>query len=339
MRRMMGVVAHSKVSTKSESLQCPPCAAQVVYDVLAVRKPVCRNSRLRRFLSVQMEAFVKGYFRTTICSTGANLQRLVGCLYHRWLLRVNNRRELLVLSDQGLVPLDWLNEDRPGSQSRPWRSLLPALAAVGFPGLVVNGCCCGGVPLTVHRITYAASVSDFPEGVSKVRKPYPCECLLAAVVSLGGLLLSLHLCQRGPHVQLDTALAVSPPLEPAVAARTLSNPWGFNRLLNACITRGLVGRLRDSEEVVLVANENRRSNGQLYMVQRPLVFLESPDDTLDPERTLPEDEVLKSPWLAAVLTPRGDATWISWTVKQWARQSSCAEHFVAAFAVGLRHVC
>ncbi|XP_077486453.1 protein abhd-3.2-like [Amblyomma americanum] len=225
MRRMMGVVPHSKVSTKSESLQCPPCAAQVVYDVLAVRKPVCRSSRLRRFLSVQMEAFVEGYFRTTICSTGANLQRLVGCPYHRWLPRVNHRRELLVLSDRGLVALDWLNEDRPGSQSRPWRPLLPALAAVGFRGLVVNGHGCEGVPFTGHRITYTARAGDFPEGVSK----------------------------RGQHAKLDAALAVSPPFEPAVASRTLSNPWGFNRLLNACITRGLVGRLRDSEEVVRVA--------------------------------------------------------------------------------------
>ncbi|KAK8776461.1 hypothetical protein V5799_030197 [Amblyomma americanum] len=260
MRRMMGVVPHSKVSTKSESLQCPPCSAQVVYDVLAVRKPVCRSGRLRRFLSVQMEAFVKGYFRTTIRSSGANLQRLVGCLYHRWLPRVNHRRELLVLSDRGLVALGWLNEDRPGSQSRPWRPLLPALAAVGFRGLVVNGHGCGGVPFTGHRITYAGRAGDFPEGVSKVRKPFPRERLVAAGVSMGSLVLSLHLCQRDPHAKLDAALAVSPPFEPAVAARTLSNPWGFNRLLNACITRGLVGRLRDSEEVVRVAKVIRAND-------------------------------------------------------------------------------
>ncbi|KAK8786581.1 hypothetical protein V5799_023634, partial [Amblyomma americanum] len=169
----MGVVLHSKAPTKRESLQCPACSTYVFDDVLALRKPVYSRARLRAFLSVQMEALVKGYFRTTIGSTGANLQRLVGCLYHRWLPRLNHRRQLLVLSDRGLVALDWLNEERPrpvmllasggytDSQSRPWRPLLPALAAVGFRGLVVNGCCCGGVPLPGHRITYAASVSDF----------------------------------------------------------------------------------------------------------------------------------------------------------------------------------
>ncbi|XP_077486449.1 protein ABHD1-like [Amblyomma americanum] len=249
----MGVVPQSKAPTKDKFLQRPACTANVFYAVLAVRKPVCRSGRLRRFRGVPMEAFVNGYFHTPVWCTDSNLQRLIGCLYHRWLPRVNYRRDLLVLSDQGLVPLDWLNEDRPGSQSRLWRPLLPALTAVGFPGLVVNGCCCGGVPLTGHRITYAASVSDFAEVVSKVRKPYPRECLLAVGVFLGGLLPSLHLCHRGPPAQLDAALAVSPPFEPVVAARTLHNPWSFNRPLNACITRGLVGRLRDSEEVVRIA--------------------------------------------------------------------------------------
>ncbi|XP_077486454.1 protein ABHD1-like [Amblyomma americanum] len=311
MRRSMGVASQLKAPTKAVLLLCPACTAHVVCDVLAVRNPVCRSGRLRRFLSVQMEVFVKGYFRTTIGSSGANLQGLVGCLYHRWLPRVKYRRELLVLSDRGLVALDWLNEDRPGSQRWPWHPLLPALAAVGFPGLVVNGCCCGGVPLTANRITYAPSVSDFAEVVSKAPKRYRREGLLAAGVSLGGLLLSFHLCQRGPPAQLDAALAVSPPFEPAVAARTLSNPWGFNRLLNACITRGLVGSLRDSEEVVIVAKVIRADDvfrcwtlasfdphyaapafgfqsvqdflrtsswrGRLCMVRRPVVFLVSAD--------------------------------------------------------------
>ncbi|XP_077486450.1 protein ABHD1-like [Amblyomma americanum] len=253
MRRSMDVVPHFKASAKGVLLLCPACTAHVVCDVLTFRTPVCRSGRLRPFFSAHTEGFVKGYFRTRVWCTGANLQRHVGCLCHRWLPLLIYRRELLVLSDRGLVPLDWLNEDRLGSQSRPWRPLLPGLAVVSFRGLLGIRRGCGAMPLTGHRISYAASVSDFAEVVSKVRKRYRCECLLAAGVSLGGLLLSLHLCQRGPNAQLDAALAVSPPFEPAVAARTLSNPWGFNRLLNACITRGLVGRLRDSEEVVRFA--------------------------------------------------------------------------------------
>ncbi|XP_077486456.1 protein abhd-3.2-like [Amblyomma americanum] len=211
----MGVVSYFRAPSKGQFLLCTPCAAQVFYHVLTVRKLVCRS-------------FVKGYFRNPVWCTDSNLQRLVGSLYHRWLPRVNYCRDLLVLSDRGLVALDWLNEDRPGSQNRQWHPLLPALAAVGFPCLVVNRRGCGVVPLAGHRLTYAAIVSDFAEVMSKVRKPYRRECPLAAGVFLGGPLLSLHLCQRGPEAQLDAALAVSPPFEPAVAARTLSYPWGCN---------------------------------------------------------------------------------------------------------------
>lgn len=383
----MAVMPHVKAPTRAELLLCLGCATYVVYYVLVVvRKPrlVCRSGRLRRFLSVQMAGFVKGYFRTPVWCIGANLQRLVGSLYHWWLPRLNYRRELLVLSDKGLVALDWLNEERPGpvvllasggytdSQSRPWRSLLPALAAHGFPCVVVNGRGCGGVPLTTHRITYAASVNDFAEVVSEVRKRYPGECLLGVGVSMGGLLLSLYLCQWGPRANLDAALAVSPPFQLAVTVRALASPWGSNLLLNACITRGLVGRLRENEEVVRLAKMIRTDDvfrcwtlasfdknyaapafgfqsvqdfyescslkGRLCMVQRPLVFLVSADDSMNPERTLPEDEVLKSPWLAAVVTPRGGNMGFvdGWL---WPRQPFYAERFAVSFAVGVRQVC
>ncbi|KAK8786585.1 hypothetical protein V5799_023640 [Amblyomma americanum] len=339
MRRSMGVVLGSKVPTQDVLQLCPRCAAYVLYDVLAVRKPVRRSGRLSRFLGVQTEGFVMGYFSTPVWCTGANLQRLVGCLWHRWLPRLNCCRKLLVLSDRGLVALDWLNQERLGAvmllasggytdhQCRPWCTLLSALAAVGFPGLVANGRGWGGVPLTTNRISYAASVSDFAEVVSNARKRYQRECLLAAGMSMGGLLLFLYMYQRGHN---------------------LSNPWGFNVLSNACIPRGLVGSLRDNEEMVRVVKvtrpddlircwtlasfdqhyaapafgfqfvqdfyENCSWKGWLCMVRRPVVFLVSADTPETPR--VPCLKTKCSPWLAAVVTTRAEATWISWTVKQ-----------------------
>ncbi|XP_049527508.1 protein abhd-3.2-like [Dermacentor silvarum] len=188
-----------------------------------------------------------------------------------WLPRLSYRRELFVLSDRGLVALDWVNEDQPGpvvllagggftdSQSRPWRALVPALTALGFPCVVVNGRGCGGVPLTTHRITYAASVSDFAEVVAEVRKRYPEECLLGVGVSLGGLQLALYLCQWGPRAQLDAAVAVSPPFQMGLASRN-QRKWGTNILLNIWITRRFVGCLRENQEVVRSANVIRADN-------------------------------------------------------------------------------
>ncbi|XP_077510681.1 protein ABHD1-like [Amblyomma americanum] len=313
---------------------------------------LCRTGHVRRFLCVKMEGFVKGYFRTPVWCIGANLQRTFVSVSGRGSGRSRARQ-------RGFLSTLYAENSHP-------------LATLGFPCVVVNGHGCGGVPLTTHRVTYAASVRDFAEVVKKVCKRYPRECLLVVGVSLGGLLVSLYLCQRGRQAQLDAALAVSPPFQPAVAARALANPWGFNRLLNACITRGLVGRLRDNEDVVRASRviraddvfrcstlasfdrhyaasafgfqsvlhfyENYSLKGKLCMVQRPLVFLVSEDDSLNPETALPEDEVLKSPWLGAVVTPRGGHMGF---VDGWLlpRQPFYAERFVVAFAVGLRKVC
>ncbi|XP_050037189.1 protein ABHD1-like isoform X1 [Dermacentor andersoni] len=382
----MAIIPRMRVSTKGELLVCVSCAVYVVYYILVVvRTPrlVCRTGRLRRFMHSSMGDFFKHYFCTPIWCIGANLQCLVGCLYNWWLPRLSYRRELFVLSDRGLVALDWVNEDQPGpvvllagggfmdSQSRPWRALIPALTALGFPCVVVNGRGCGGVPLTTHRITYAISVNDFAEVVAEVRKRYPAECLLGVGVSFGGLQLALYLCQWGPRAQLDAAVAVSPPFQMGLASRNLRK-WGTSMLLHMWITRRFVGCLRDNQEVVRSTNivhadsvfscwtlasfnkhyaapvfgfasledfyDSCSLKGRLGTVQRPLVFLVSADDTLNPGRAYLEDEILSSPWVAAVVTPRGGHMGFvdGWL---WPQQPLYLERFVTSFVKGVQRVC
>ncbi|XP_037501285.1 phospholipase ABHD3-like [Rhipicephalus sanguineus] len=399
-----------KLSTQGELLVCVSCAVYVVYYILVVvRKPrlVCRAGRLRRFLSGGMDEFIRNYYWAPIWCFGANMQCLVGFLYNSWLPRLSYRRELLELSDRGLVALDWVNEDQTGpvvilagggftdSQSRPWRALLPALTALGNPCVVVNGRGCGGVPLTTNRITYAASVSDFAEVVAEVRKRYPTECVLGVGVSLGGLQLALYLCQWGPRAQLDAAVAVSAPFQLGLASRNLGR-WGTNMLLNVWMTRRFVRCLRDNEEVVRTAKVveadkvfscwtlssfNKRYAAPVYgfpsledfyehcslkvVTQKsrehryitssgralartcrdgwawcsvPLVFLFSSDDALNPRSASLEEEIMKSPWLAAVVTPRGGHMGFvdGWL---WPRQPFYLERFVTSFVQGVHRVC
>ncbi|KAL3195648.1 hypothetical protein MRX96_001780 [Rhipicephalus microplus] len=240
----MAIVPRMKLSTRAELAVCVSCAVYVVYYILVVvRKPrlVCRAGRLRRFLSANMDEFIKSYYWAPIWCFGGNLQFLFGCLYNSWLPRLSYRRELFVLSDRGLVALDWVNEEQPGpvvilagggfsdSQSRPWRALLPALATLGCPCVVVNGRGCG-VPLTTHRITYVASVSDIAEVADEVHRRYPQECVVGVGVSLGGLQMALYLSQWGPRAQLDAVVAVSAPFQLGLASRNLGR-WGTNMLL------------------------------------------------------------------------------------------------------------
>lgn len=293
----MAIIPRMKLSTKGELLVCVSCAVYVVYYILVVvRKPrlVCRAGRLRRFLSSGMDDFIRNYYWAPIWCFGANMQCLVGFLYNSWLPRLSYRRELLVLSDRGLVALDWVNEDQPGpvvilagggftdSQSRPWRALLPALTALGNPCVMVNGRGCGGVPLTTHRITYAASVSDFAEKVVEADKVFSCWTLSS------------------------------------FNKRYAAPVYGFPSV----------------EDFY----EHCSLKGRLGMVQRPLVFLVSSDDPLNPRSASLEEEIMKSPWLAAVVTPRGGHMGFvdGWL---WPRQPFYLERFVTSFVQGVHRVC
>ncbi|KAL1419543.1 hypothetical protein MTO96_025286 [Rhipicephalus appendiculatus] len=399
----MAIIPRMKLSTKAELVVCVSCAVYVVYYILVVvRKPrlVCRAGRLRRFISTNMDDFIRSYYWAPIWCFGANLQCLIGGLYNvSAILRLCERdgtpyaaagflgcrtdASFSCSPDRGLVALDWVNEEQQGpvvilagggftdSQSRPWRALLPALTALGYPCVVVNGRGCGGVPLTTHRVTYVASVSDIAEVVAEVRKRYPQESVLGVGVSLGGLQLALYLCQWGPRAQLDAAVAVSAPFQLGLASRNLGR-WGTNMLLNVWMTRRFVRCLRNNQEMVRGTKvfdadkvfscwtlssfnkryaapvygfpcvedfyENCSLMGRLAMVQRPLVFLVSSDDPLNPRSASLEDEITKSPWLAAVVTPRGGHMGFvdGWL---WPRQPFYMERFVTSFVQGVHRVC
>ncbi|XP_077532219.1 protein ABHD1-like [Haemaphysalis longicornis] len=384
--RPTNMLPRLKLPTNGEVLLCVSCAVYVVYYILLVqRKPrlVCRSGRLRRFLQSHMEHFVKSHYRVPVWCIGANMQVFLRRLYQWWLPRLLYRRQLMVLSDRGLVALDWLNELQPGpvlllagagamdSHSGHWRALLPTLADLGYPCVVMNGRGCGGLPLTTHRLTYAASVLDFAEVVSEVRKRYPDDCLVAVGMSLGGLLVSLYLSQWGAEAQVDAAVVVSPPFHAGVAVRALQK-WSSNLILNVCYTRGLVHCLQENKEVVRAHNifnaedvfkcwtlssfdkrystpvygyqtvddfyENTSLKGKLSTVQRPLVFLVAADDPLSPGKAIPEEEILNSPYLAALVTPRGGHLGFidGWL---WPTPPFFPERFVVAFAQALFQVC
>ncbi|XP_077561349.1 protein ABHD1-like [Haemaphysalis longicornis] len=383
----MGLLPRVKLPTNGEVVLCISCAVYVVYYILLVqRKPrlVCRSGRLRRFLQSHMEDFVKPHFRVPVWCVGANFQVFLRTLYQCWLPRLLYRRQLMVLSDRGLLALDWLNEGQPGpvlvlvgsgatdSQDGLWRALLPKLSDLGYPCVVVNGRGCGGMPLTTHRLTYAASVLDFAEVVSEVRKHYPDDCVVGIGVSMGGLLVSLYLSQWGAQAELDVGLAVSPTFQPGVATRALET-WNSNLILNVSYTRQLVHCLKENQEVLRSAQnlfkaddvlscwklssfdkyysapvygfktvddfyENTSLKGKLNTVQRPLVFLLAADDPLSPSRTFPEDEILDSPWLGAVVTPHGGHLGFidGWL---WPTSPFYMERFVVAFAKAVVQVC
>lgn len=135
---------------------------------------------------------------------------------------------MLRLSDGGQVALDWVESGATG-EPRAVLLVLPGLtgsaeadyvrciaaAASELRALCVvfNNRGLGGLPLTTPRLYCAVSHSDLAEAVRAVRAACPDVPLLAAGVSLGGLILGHYLAEHGDRALIDAALVVSSPLD------------------------------------------------------------------------------------------------------------------------------
>lgn len=257
------------------------------------------------------------------------------------------------------------------SQAYYLRSFIPLVEKLRCPCVVMNGRGRGGLPLNTHRITHMASVGDLTEVVDEVRRRYPNRALLAVGYSLGGLLISLYLIKFGGEARIDAALAISTPFHLATAKRNLEQWWNSNFGLLIYMASNLVEHLKDNEDVLRFCEEVNADavlsswtlhqfdktytapvfgfksteelyescslKGKLSRVRRPLLFLLAGDDVFGSPETFPEDEILASPWLAAVVTPSGGHLGF---VEGWLfpRLPFYAERFAAAYVQELLRV-
>ncbi|XP_049518067.1 phospholipase ABHD3 isoform X2 [Dermacentor silvarum] len=250
------------------------------------------------------------------------------------------------------------------SQAYYLRSFIPQVEKLRCPCVVMNGRGRGGLPLSTHRITHMASVGDLTEVVDEVRRRYPGRALLAVGYSLGGLLVSLYLIKYGEEARIDAALAISTPFHLATAKRNLEQWWNSNYGVLLYMASNLVEHLKINEDVLRFSEEVNADavlscwtlsqfdknytapvfgfkstdelyescslKGKLSRVRRPLVFLLAGDDVFGSWNTFPEDEIIASPWLAAVATPSGGHLGF---VEGWLfpRPPFYAERFAAAY--------
>lgn len=224
------------------------------------------------------------------------------------------------------------------SQAPYLRSLIPLVKAMYCPCVVMNGRGRGGVPLTTPKITHMASVADLREVVEAIGRRFPNECLVAVGYSLGGLLISLYLAEYGADARIDAALAISTPFHLPTTKQNLLR-WNTNYAAHVYLAHNLVDHLKGNESVLRDSKdvdvdavlsswtlvqfdeaytapvfgfssteelyETCSLKGKLSRIQRPLVFVTAADDVFNSPSTFPENEIFSSPWLAAVITPRG----------------------------------
>lgn len=215
---------------------------------------VCGAGQLRAALEADVALLREPYWPTPWC-VEARLQTVLGSLLRSHCLpRLAFRREVLRLSDGGQVALDWLGRggearapDRPvllvlpgltgGPHADYVRCLCAAAEALRADAVVFSNRGLGGLPLTTPRLYSAVSDEDLAEVVAHVERAHGGP-LLAAGVSLGGLILARYLARRGPAARLQAALVVSSPLDVEAGAACIERP-PLNALLSWHMARSL----------------------------------------------------------------------------------------------------
>ncbi|XP_041975130.1 phospholipase ABHD3 [Aricia agestis] len=317
------------------------------YLLEVVKKPmlVCREGKFRQFLEEEVPLLQESYWPTPWC-VESRLQTVLGSIIRSHLLPpVQYRREVLRLSDGGQLALDWAELGGAGGGARPTLLVLPGLTGgahadyvrclvaaahrLGADAVVYNNRGLGGLPLTTPRLYCAVSHEDLAEAVAAVaaRAGGP---LLAAGVSLGGLILGHYLAERGAEARVAAALVVSSPLDVVRGSACMEGPplnralsWHMARNLRDTVAaHGLGGgsvaaarSVRQFDAAFTAAHFGFASADHYYRaasltdklrhVRVPLLCLCAADDPFQPLEALPLREAAASGSVALAVTARG----------------------------------
>lgn len=291
---------------------------------------------------------------------------LAGLLRARLAPRPCWERELLTLSDGGTIALEWAPRD---SRQRGLLLLLPGLAGAADADYVTMLRAAADrlrlravvllprgrhAPLTTARLYSALSHGDVGEALAMVRDREHGP-LLAAGVSLGGLMLVHLLAEQGAGSPLSGALLLSAPLDVPACELHLRSERMLSRALCAALRRTLEGlpalhtaagtswraarSLREFDASFTAPHWGFSHVDEYYSaacarrklceVRVPLLAVAAADDPLQPESALPLDNFSQSPCSALLLTARGGH--IGFMTGWWPSRDP-ADHFVSRVA-------
>ncbi|KAE8598524.1 hypothetical protein XENTR_v10016852 [Xenopus tropicalis] len=264
--------------------------------------------------------------------------------------------ELIKTADGGQISLDWFNNDDntlyPDASNRPTILLLPGLTgtsresyilhmikhseALGYRCVVFNNRGVSGEELLTPRTYCAANTEDLEAVIYHVHNMYPEAPLMAAGVSMGGMLLLNYLGKTGRQTPLKGAAVFSAGWEVFESAITLEKPinWMmFNYYLTTCLQASIVRHRHVLEKQfdidhILRAKSIREfdtrftsvmfgypTNDHYYKdaspchrvksVEIPVLCLNAMDDVFSPGHAIPVETARQNPNVALVLTAYG----------------------------------
>ncbi|XP_066538058.1 phospholipase ABHD3 isoform X1 [Hoplias malabaricus] len=294
---------------------------------------------------------------------------------------VTYRNELIRAPDGGQISLDWFDNDssssHPDPPSRPTVLLLPGLTGtsresyilhmvqqsreLGYRCVVFNNRGVSGEKLLTPRTYCAANTEDLEMVIEHVRKTNPAAPIMAAGVSMGGMMLANYLGRKGRETCLKGVVVFSAGWDVFECTASLEKPLDrflFNSYLTSCLQASVhrhrpvleknydidhvmkAKTIREFDERFTSIMFGYPTNDDYYRdaspihklksVQVPMLCLNAADDVFSPSHAIPIEVVKQNPNLALLITCHGGH--IGFLEGLWPRQSTYMDRVFRQFA-------
>uniref|UniRef100_A0A673ZMF3 Phospholipase ABHD3 n=1 Tax=Salmo trutta TaxID=8032 RepID=A0A673ZMF3_SALTR len=271
---------------------------------------------------------------------------------------VSYRNELIRAEDGGQISLDWFDNDdsasHPNAATRPTVLLLPGLT--GTMVLITSTAQC-----TTPRTYCAANTEDLEAVIEHIQRTNEDAPLMAAGVSMGGMMLANYLGRKGRETCLKGVVVFSAGWDVFECTASLEKPLDrflFNSYLTSCLQAGVdrhksvleksydidhvmkAKTLREFDERFTSIMFGYPTNDDYYhdaspihrlkSVQVPMLCLNAADDVFSPSHAIPVEAVKQNPNLALLITCHGGH--IGFLEGLWPRQSTYMDRVFKQFA-------
>lgn len=322
------------------------------------QKPELRyhpNGKFGKFIQEKCPS-VNETFSPTWWAGSSLMQTIVPTMLRSKMEQMRYTRELISCPDGGVVSLDWFEASPskeangspkpialvfPGligdSQSEYLRYIVPAMHKMGYRVATFNNRGRGGMELKTPRIYCAANFDDIELAIDHVRANNPSTKIVASGFSMGGMVLTRYLAEKGDAAKVDAAILVSANYDLVNGTKNMES--GFvHRLVARIMTTSLVDVLFSDKEMLEKTDKpvqwdklrdatsfreldryftcpmwgyndpedyfrDATNNERLPKITVPTLALNSADDIFSPYQTLPLNKINNA--VVFVVTSRG----------------------------------
>ncbi|XP_030608159.1 phospholipase ABHD3 isoform X2 [Archocentrus centrarchus] len=268
-------------------------------------------------------------------------------------------REQCPVVSETYYPTFWCWESRIQTLLRPFVTAKPGV--IYRKCVVFNNRGVSGETLLTPRTYCAANTEDLETVIEHIQKTYEAAPLMAAGVSMGGMMLANYLGRKGRETCLKGVVVFSAGWDVFECTASLEKPLDrflFNSYLTSCLQasvhrhRPVLEKCYDIDHVMKArtirefderftsimfgypTNDDYYRDAspvhRLKSVQVPMLCLNAADDVFSPSHAIPVEAVKQNPNLAMLITCHGGH--IGFLEGLWPRQSTYMDRVFKQFA-------